>query len=99
MDDDEDDILDLAGGARDAIERHKASLPRFEDPPKYTYSDFPTSDPEPAASKPEAEYGFGSFMDSTEKKTKPIDEIADTETPKAEPVKESSSSGKSSPCE
>ncbi|KAJ8366101.1 hypothetical protein SKAU_G00149320 [Synaphobranchus kaupii] len=94
---DEDDILDLAGGARDAIERHKASLPRFEDAPKYTkYSDPPTSDPEP-----EADQGLSSFLDSTEKQTKPVGEIAETEMPKVEPrnpTKESSSTGTSS-CE
>ncbi|XP_035259781.1 reticulon-4a isoform X3 [Anguilla anguilla] len=87
---DEDDIIDLAGGARAAIESHKAAMSRFEDAPKYTkYSDFPTSDPEP-----EADQDMGSFVDSTEKQTKPMGEIAETETPKTEPrnpTKESSS--------
>ncbi|XP_064174845.1 reticulon-4a isoform X3 [Anguilla rostrata] len=87
---DEDDIIDLAGGARAAIESHKAAMSRFEDAPKYTkYSDFPSSDPEP-----EADQDMGSFVDSTEKQTKPMGEIAETETPKTEPrnpTKESSS--------
>lgn len=29
---DEEDILDLAGGAKDAIERHRSTLPRAEEP-------------------------------------------------------------------
>ncbi|KAJ8246475.1 hypothetical protein GJAV_G00268230 [Gymnothorax javanicus] len=92
---DEDDILDLAGGARDALERHKAAMPRYEDRPTYTkYSESPPSDPEP-----EDEQGLGSFADSTDKQTKPMGEMAETATPKTDPknaTKESSSAAVSS---
>ncbi|XP_061089215.1 reticulon-4-like isoform X2 [Conger conger] len=94
---DEDDILDLAGGARDAIERHKAAVSRFEDDePMYTkYTEPFNLDPDP-----EADQGLlGGFVDSTEKQAKPVSEIAETEAPKAgptNPTKEPSSTETSS---
>ncbi|KAJ8392418.1 hypothetical protein AAFF_G00075430 [Aldrovandia affinis] len=101
---DEDDILDLAGGARDAIERHKATLPRFEDPPKYSYTDLASRDAEPTAPEPGPDrWVTGRFGDPTEEpKTKTMDAFADTETPKAEPripAKDSYSPGTESPCD
>lgn len=52
----DDDILDLAGGAKDAIERHRSTLPRDEEPRldlKQEPEPSSTSDlPEPEAVKP-----------------------------------------------
>ncbi|XP_036396492.1 reticulon-4a isoform X2 [Megalops cyprinoides] len=81
----DDDILDLAGGARDAIERHKATLPRFEDPPRDAFSDFTLSGPAPSEKESEKASLFGGFGDSTEKQTKALDEVPDTETLEAAP--------------
>ena len=80
---DEDEILDLAGGARDAIERHKAAVSCFEDDePTYT----PYSKPVPSDPEPEADQRlFGGSLDPTGKLTKPAGETTETETPKAEP--------------
>ncbi|RXN23865.1 reticulon-1-A-like isoform X1 [Labeo rohita] len=58
---DEDEILDLAGGAKDALERHRSTLPRTEEPlldftepePSSTYK------PEPEAVKPAPISAFG----------------------------------------
>lgn len=57
---DEEDILDLAGGAKDAIERHRSTLPRAEEPlrdlkeePEPSSLSLSTFDrPEPEAVKP-----------------------------------------------
>ncbi|XP_041959254.1 reticulon-4a isoform X1 [Alosa sapidissima] len=43
---DDDDILDLAGGAQDALERHRSTLPRYHEPIADSFSD-PTPEPEP----------------------------------------------------
>lgn len=68
-----DDILDLAGGAKDALERHRSTLPRTEEP-LLDFSD-PEPEPEPpSTSKPEPEAGkpalIGAFGDAATKPTK-----------------------------
>ncbi|KAG1942180.1 reticulon-4 isoform E [Pimephales promelas] len=67
----DDDILDLAGGAKDALERHRSTLPRNEKP----LLDFSDPEPEPpSTSKPEPEAAkpalIGAFGDPTTKPTK-----------------------------
>lgn len=67
----DDDILDLAGGAKDALERHRSTLPRTEEP----LLDFTDPEPEPpSSSKPELEAAkpalIGAFGDATTKPTK-----------------------------
>ncbi|XP_067315034.1 reticulon-4a isoform X1 [Pseudorasbora parva] len=67
----EDDILDLAGGAKDALERHKSTLPRTEEP----LLDFAEAEAEPSSTvKPEPEAFkpalIGAFGDATTKPTK-----------------------------
>ncbi|KTF81835.1 hypothetical protein cypCar_00015615, partial [Cyprinus carpio] len=54
-DPDGDSILDLVGGAEDALERHRSTLPRTEEPPLLDFTDpepASTSKPEPEAVKP-----------------------------------------------
>nr|XP_055068957.1 reticulon-4a isoform X1 [Misgurnus anguillicaudatus] len=70
----DDDILDLAGGAKDAIERHKSTLPRtVTEEPLLDFSDPEPSSlpipghPEPKAVKPEPISAFG---EETPKQTK-----------------------------
>ncbi|XP_051567398.1 reticulon-4a isoform X1 [Myxocyprinus asiaticus] len=58
----EDDILDLAGGAKDAIERHRSTLPRTEEPLldlKQPEQSTTTSDPKPEDVKPAPISAFG----------------------------------------
>uniref|UniRef100_A0A673LEE1 Reticulon n=1 Tax=Sinocyclocheilus rhinocerous TaxID=307959 RepID=A0A673LEE1_9TELE len=68
---DDDDILDLAGGAKDALERHRSTLPRTEEPLLDLTEPEPepssTSKPEPEAVKPAPSSAFG---DATTKTTK-----------------------------
>lgn len=66
----DDDILDLAGGAKDALERHKSTLPRTEEPLLDFAEPEPSSisKPEPEAVKPALISAFG---DATTKPTKP----------------------------
>ncbi|TRY59985.1 hypothetical protein DNTS_010971, partial [Danionella cerebrum] len=48
-----DDILDLAGGAKDALERHMSTMPRTEDPNNFAAAEpSSTSKPEPEVPKP-----------------------------------------------
>lgn len=73
----EDEILDLAGGAKDALERHRSTLPRTEEP----LLDF--DEPEPSSiSKPEPEAAkpalIGAFGDATTKPTKSEEKEAKT---------------------
>lgn len=70
---DDDEILDLAGGAKDALERHRSTLPRTEE----TLVDFTEPEPEPepsSTSKPEPEAvkpaPISAFGDATTKPTK-----------------------------
>ncbi|XP_026112061.1 reticulon-4a isoform X1 [Carassius auratus] len=66
----DDDILDLAGGAKDALERHRSTLPRTEEPPLLDFTDpepSSTSKPEPEAVKPAPITASG---DATTKPTK-----------------------------
>ncbi|XP_043097626.1 reticulon-4a isoform X1 [Puntigrus tetrazona] len=68
---DVDDILDLAGGAKDALERHRSTLPRTEEP----LLDFTDPEPEPSSTfKPEPEAvkpsPIRAFEDATTKPTK-----------------------------
>ncbi|XP_051986446.1 reticulon-4-like isoform X2 [Xyrauchen texanus] len=66
----EDDILDLAGGAKDAIERHRSTLRRTEEPLldlKQPEPSTTTSDPKPEAVTPAPISAFG---DATTKQTK-----------------------------
>ncbi|XP_077055843.1 reticulon-4a isoform X1 [Siphateles boraxobius] len=64
-----DDILDLAGGAKDALERHRSTLPRNEEPLlDFSEPEPPsTSKPGPEAAKPAL---IGTFGESTTKPTK-----------------------------
>lgn len=66
---DDDDILDLVGGAKDALERHSSTLPRTEEPLLNLPEPEPssTSKPEPEAVKPAPSSAFG---DATTKTTK-----------------------------
>lgn len=68
---DDDDILDLVGGAKDALERHSSTLPRTEEPllnlPEPEPEPSSTSKPEPEAVKPAPSSAFG---DATTKTTK-----------------------------
>ncbi len=64
---DVDDILDLAGGAKDALERHRSTLPRTEEPPRDFTEPSSTSKPEPEAVKPAPS---GAFGDAITKPTK-----------------------------
>ncbi|CAM4620411.1 unnamed protein product [Leuciscus chuanchicus] len=79
----DDDILDLAGGAKDALERHRSTLPRTEEP----LLDFSDPEPEPpSTSKPEPEAAkpalIGAFGDATTKPTKSEEkEVKKTVTP------------------
>ncbi|KAK2888824.1 hypothetical protein Q8A67_014199 [Cirrhinus molitorella] len=65
---DEDEILDLAGGAKDALERHRSTLPRTEEPLLDFTEPEPSSTfkPEPEAVKPAPISAFG---DATTKPT------------------------------
>lgn len=65
----DDDILDLAGGAKDALERHKSTLPRTEEPLLDFAEPEPSSTfkPQPEAVKPAL---IGAFGDATTKPTK-----------------------------
>ncbi|KAK7154820.1 hypothetical protein R3I93_009692 [Phoxinus phoxinus] len=77
-----DEILDLAGGAKDALERHRSTLPRTEEP----LLDFSDPEPEPpSTSKPEPEAAkpalIGAFGDATSKPTKPEEKKEKTVTP------------------
>ncbi|XP_067230546.1 reticulon-4a isoform X1 [Chanodichthys erythropterus] len=65
----EDEILDLAGGAKDALERHRSTLPRTEEPLLDFAEPEPSSisKPEPEAAKPALISAFG---DATTKPTK-----------------------------
>lgn len=78
---DDDDILDLAGGAKDALERHRSTLPRTEEPlldftePEPSSTSKPEPEPEPSStSKPEPEAvkpaPITAFGDATTKPTK-----------------------------
>lgn len=65
-------ILDLAGGAKDALERHRSTMPRKEEP----LLDFGEPEPEPSSTiKPEPEAPkpapISSFGDASPKQAKP----------------------------
>lgn len=90
---DDDDILDLAGGAKDAIERHKSTLPRTEEPlldfNEPEPSSLPISDhPEPKAVKPEP---ISSFDEETTKQTKVEEKEDKTSVTPSKPKTSSSS--------
>ncbi|XP_059416922.1 reticulon-1-A-like isoform X1 [Carassius carassius] len=66
-------ILDLVGGAEDALERHRSTLPRTEEPPLLDFTDpepepSSTSKPEPEAVKPAPICAFGGATAKPEEK-------------------------------
>lgn len=91
----DDDILDLAGGAKDALERHRSTLERHEEPILDSFSDpTPEPEPEPESSVPDPEpvaaphervSGFGdtSSKVSKEEDVSPKEEKTATVTPKS----------------
>ncbi|XP_073707386.1 reticulon-4a isoform X1 [Garra rufa] len=80
----EDDILDLAGGAKDALERHRSTLPRTEEPLLDFTEPEPSSTfkPEPEAVKPAPVSAFG---DAITKPTKSEEKEEKTTVPPCKP--------------
>ncbi|XP_051562743.1 reticulon-1-A-like isoform X1 [Myxocyprinus asiaticus] len=90
----EEDILDLAGGAKDAIERHRSTLRRTEEPLLDLKQPEPepepsttTSDPKPAAVKPAPISAFG---DATTKQNKTDDKEERTTVTPSKPESKTS---------
>lgn len=82
---DVDEILDLAGGAKDALERHRSTLPRTEEPLRDFTEPSSTSKPEPEAVKPAPS---GALGDAT---TKPTNSEEKDEKTTVKPSKSNSS--------